>query len=90
MHDGAISSARKAVSVETLDKIDLDKAFNFYKDRFADFSNFTFYLVGNIDLQAIRSFVEIYIASLPAKNRKESWKDLGVHAPKGHDYEIRV
>ena len=73
----------KPFTMETLNKVDLDKAFNFYKDRFADFSDFTFYIVGNIDLAQIKPFVETYIASLPSISRKETWKDLGITPPKG-------
>jgi len=73
----------KPFTLETLSKIDIDKAFNFYKDRFADFSNFTFYFVGNIQPGDLKPFVETYIASLPGSGRKETWKDLGVTPPTG-------
>lgn len=70
-------------TMESLGKINLDKAFNFYKERFADFSDFTFFFVGNIDLVQIKPLVETYLASLPSMGRKETWKDLGVRTPKG-------
>jgi zinc protease len=73
----------KPFTVETVNAVDLDKAYNFYKDRFSDFSGFTFYLTGNVDLTKMRPLVETYIASLPSMNRKESWKDIGITPPKG-------
>ncbi|MFI5263603.1 MAG: M16 family metallopeptidase [Candidatus Kapaibacterium sp.] len=67
----------------SLNRVNLDKAIAFYKDRFSDFGNFTFYIVGNIDMKQMRTFAETYLASLPSTNRKESWRDLGVTPPKG-------
>ena len=38
----------------------------------------TFVFVGNIDPAKLQPLVEQYIASLPAKGKKEKWKDVGV------------
>lgn len=73
----------KPWSLELIKKMDLRKSFEFYQDRFADASDFTFILVGNFTLKKIRPFVETYLGSLPAKNRKESWRDVGIRPPKG-------
>jgi zinc protease len=70
-------------SREQLEQVDLDDALAFYRDRFADFSDFTFYLVGAFDVEEIRPLVELYLASLPSTNRKESWVDVGVRPPAG-------
>lgn len=64
-------------------EVDPQKALAFYKDRFADASDFTFLFVGNVDTVTLKPLVEKYIASLPATNRKETFKDLGVTPPKG-------
>ena len=69
--------------VEDLDKINLDKAVALYKDRFSDASDFTFFFVGNFDVESIKPLLKTYIGGLPAKNRKESWKDTGIRYPKG-------
>ena len=66
-----------------LDKIDAKKAFEFYKSRFGDATDFTFVLVGTFDLDKIRPLVETYIASLPAKGRKEVEKDVGIRRVPG-------
>lgn len=71
------------ITMEKIDKIDYEKAFNFYVDRFADASDFTFFFVGNFDLATIEPLILKYIGSLPNKNRKESWKDVGIKSPKG-------
>ncbi|HCA81834.1 MAG TPA: hypothetical protein DEP53_19050 [Bacteroidetes bacterium] len=66
-----------------LSEIDPDKALAIYKDRFSDFSDFTFFFVGNFELEKIKPLVEQYLASLPSLNRKESWRDIGVKTPPG-------
>lgn len=74
---------RQAITVETLDKVSLDDALAVYQDRFADFGDFTFVLVGNVDLATLQPLVETYLASLPTKKRKEKWKDVGARTTKG-------
>jgi len=66
-----------------LDKVSLDKAFAFYKDRFADLGEQTFVFVGNFDLATIKPLVETYIASLPSLGKKQNFVDLGSNPPKG-------
>src|SRR6266545_5821789 len=67
----------------SVDQMNLDKSLAFYKDRFADASDFTFVFVGSFDVGTIRPFVERYLASLPSLNRKESARDVGIHPPAG-------
>ena len=74
---------RKPIVAADLDKVDLDKAFAIYRDRFGDVSDFTFIVVGNFDPATLRPLVETYLASLPGKGRKDKWKDVGVRRPKG-------
>ncbi len=69
---------RKATKAGDIAKIDVGKALAFYKDRFADASDFTFVIVGTIDLARLKPLVETYLASLPSKGRKEKEKDPGV------------
>jgi zinc protease len=74
---------RRVTTDETIDEWNLSKSMAFYKDRFADASDFTFVFVGSFDLPAMKPFVERYIASLPSTKRKETWKDVGVRTPPG-------
>ena len=66
---------RQPTKVEDLDKVDPNRAFEIYRDRFADAGDFTFFFVGNIDEKALRPLVETYVASLPTTGRKETFKD---------------
>ncbi len=74
---------RKAPTPEDIQKIDPDKALAFYKSRFGDASDFTFVIVGAVELAKLKPLVETYLASLPAKGRKETEKDPGVRRVKG-------
>jgi len=74
---------RRPTTVESLAKIDYDKAFAFYKQRFADASGFTFVFVGNLDLDRTKKLVEQYVGSLPAAGHKENFRDPNVTRPRG-------
>ena len=73
----------RPLTVERLGEMDLGRSCAFYKDRFADASDFTFVFVGNLDLEAMRPLVERYLGALPAIDRKETWRDLDVEPPPG-------
>ena len=74
---------RRMVSAEIVDQWNLDKSLAFYKDRFADASDFRFVFVGSFDLDTMKPLVERYLGSLPSLRRKETWKDVGVRNPSG-------
>ena len=66
-----------------VDQMNLDKSLAFYKDRFADASDFTFVFVGSFDLPTMKPLVERYLASLPALHRNETARDTGMRPPAG-------
>jgi zinc protease len=70
-------------SIEKLNQINLDKAYSFYKERFADCSGMTFTFVGSIDTTAIKPMLEKYLGSLPSSNSGQEARDLGIHIPEG-------
>ncbi|MBI1765088.1 MAG: insulinase family protein [Acidobacteria bacterium] len=74
---------RRIATAATIDEWNLDKSLAFYKDRFADAGDFTFFFVGSFDLPAIKPLIERYLGALPTTKRKESWKDLGIRPPAG-------
>lgn len=74
---------RRTITVATIDQWNLEKSMSFYKDRFADASDFTFYFVGSFDEATIKPLVERYLGALPSLGRKESWKDVGVTTATG-------
>lgn len=73
----------RPLSPALVGQMNLDTSLTFYKDRFADASDFTFVIVGSFDLDTMRPLVERYLASLPALHRNETGRDVGVRPPAG-------
>jgi len=86
--DDALSAAltqnhprAQPLTPERLDQMNLDRSLAFYKDRFADASDFIFVFVGSFDLATMKPLVERYLGSLPSLRRMEMVKDVGMHPP---------
>jgi zinc protease len=78
------------MSPEFVAQMSLDKSLKFYKERYADASDFTFVFVGSFDVPTIKPLVERYLGSLPALHRKEAGRDVGIRPPSGVvDKEIK-
>ena len=73
----------RSLTRENLETFKLDRAFNIYKERFADASNFTFVFVGAFKINEMKPLIEQYIASLPSTKKAEKGKDLGVKPMQG-------
>jgi len=73
----------RPLTVERLAELDYDTAFRLYQERFADASQFTFFLVGNFTPEAIKPLVLTYLGGLPANGRKETWRPVGGKPPAG-------
>lgn len=56
---------------------DYKKAYDIYKEKFANAGNFHFYFVGNIDEAKFKNEVLQYIASLPSTGKTSTFKDTG-------------
>ncbi|HEX3386964.1 MAG TPA: insulinase family protein, partial [Mucilaginibacter sp.] len=80
---GNYNIRRTGPSVEKLEQINLDKAYQVYKERFADAGDFTFTFVGSFDVNTIKPLLEKYLGSLPATYRHEKAKDLNIYPPSG-------
>jgi zinc protease len=78
-----------------LAEANLKKMRSIFKSRFGDPGSFTFYFVGNIDVEKARPLIEKYLGGLPKVGRTETWKDNGVRPPVGKvakeiDREMKV
>jgi zinc protease len=80
----------RSMTPALVDQMNLDRSLAFYRERFADASDFTFVFVGTFAPDVMRPLVERYIASLPATKREENWRDIGLRAPQGRAIERRV
>ena len=77
------SPRRQPISLEMLETISLDEMYAFYKERFADASDFTFIFVGNIEASALKELACSYLGALPSEKRDEMWRDEGIRTPDG-------
>ena len=66
------------MKADMIDKVDYAKVMELYKDRFEDAGDFTFLLVGNIDMAVATPLIEQYLGGLPAAGRKESFGETGI------------
>jgi zinc protease len=73
----------RPLTTERVGEMSLEKSLAFYKDRFADLSDFTFVFVGSVDAPTLKPLVERYLASLPSINRQEKGRDVGIRPPDG-------
>ncbi|HTI93182.1 MAG TPA: insulinase family protein [Puia sp.] len=80
---GNYNIRRINTTLAMLDQIDVHRAYEIYKERFADASGFTFVFVGNIEEETLKPLLETYLASLPAQHIHQQAKDLGLHIPEG-------
>jgi zinc protease len=77
------SPRKRPFNLETLNKVDYNKAIALYKERFANAGDFTFFITGNVELDSIKPYVETYLGGLPSSKGKEAFKDLKIYPPKG-------
>lgn len=73
----------KPMSEETVSEIKLDRAYEIFKERFSDPSDFVFTIVGSFNPDSLKPLVESYLGGISAPMKKETAKDIGIKAPKG-------
>ncbi len=65
-----------------LKQVDYERAFQIYKERFANPADFTFIFVGNFDEKALTEYLELYVGSLKTTAERENYKDVKIEFPK--------
>jgi zinc protease len=73
----------RAPSIEMYDKINLQRSFDIYKERFGNATGFTFIFVGKFDMNTLKGLCETYLASLPANGTSSNFRDIGLRPVKG-------
>jgi zinc protease len=73
----------RPISSATFERMDLRRSLDFYRDRFADAGDFTFFFAGSLAPDSLRPLVERYLGSLPSTGRAETWRDVGMRHPDG-------
>ncbi|MDD3534401.1 MAG: insulinase family protein, partial [Candidatus Cloacimonetes bacterium] len=61
-----------------LEELELHQLQSVYSDRYADFSDFSFFFVGNFEEEELQEYVKTYLATLPVSRRKDRIHDAGI------------
>ena len=77
------SPRREMLTYDNLSQIDFAKMQQIYDKLYRNADDFTYTIVGNVDLETLKPLVEKYIGSLPSTKQGYSWEDDGVRYPKG-------
>ncbi len=73
----------KSLAEVNFDNIGLDAVERIFRDRFADFSDFSFVIVGNFDAEQLKTYCRTYLGNLPSSGRREKPKDVDIRLRKG-------
>ncbi|GAA4321297.1 insulinase family protein [Mucilaginibacter gynuensis] len=74
---------RTGPSIKKLNMVNLDRAYQIYKERFANAGNMTFVFTGSIDIAAAKPVLEKYLGALPRTVTPDQAKDLYIDIPAG-------
>lgn len=76
------------INLQSIDKVNQDKALEFFKERFANPADFTFIFTGNIDPtnEKVKAAVCTYLGSLKTTKGTEKFTDNNVRKPVGKVY----
>jgi zinc protease len=84
----AINSGRlwmtRPLAPEDIDRLDLGRALALHRRRFGNAADFTFFVAGAFDPQAVEPLLARYLGSLPSKGRRQSaYRPIGPRYPWG-------
>ena len=72
----------RPLTPEEIDALDMPKAVQFYRQRYANAADFTFYFVGRFDPAEIEPLLAQYLGALPSTGKKSAaFVDRGLHFP---------
>jgi zinc protease len=76
------------MKINDLEALNWQRILQIYQDRFCDFSDFTFIIVGSFDEKILRDYCERYLANLPSTGRKEKRIDTGIRFAQGKQEKL--
>ncbi|HUE89263.1 MAG TPA: insulinase family protein [Vicinamibacterales bacterium] len=72
----------KALAVADVRQLDFDAMTRFYRERFSNAADFTYFIVGALTVDAVTPMLEQWVATLPSTGKKTStFRDMGVRFP---------
>ena len=76
----------KPLTADRVAELSKDKMIAFYKDRFANAADFTFFMTGTFKVDEALPLIARYVGSLPSSGARSSdFKDLGVKFPAANE-----
>jgi len=75
--------ASKMPDEQYYDQLNVNKVLSIYNDIYSNMYGMHFTFTGNIDSNKIKPMLEKYLASLPAKPKENTFKDVGLRPVKG-------
>lgn len=78
----------RSLNTQYLNDVSFDEIEKIYKDRIQDAGDFTFFIVGNVAEDTVKTMVERYLGSLTNTPREETWKDRGIDNPTGKTEKV--
>lgn len=72
---GKNNPKERLLDKEFVADLSLDKMKSIYKSRFGNASDFSFFIIGDVNEEVLKPLLEKYIASIPTTNVLENWKD---------------
>lgn len=79
----------KIDTIESINRLDREKMLKIYRDRFCDFNNFKFIIIGDINLSTAKKLSSKYLGNLPTKDRNETYIDRKIDYKSGKVYFYR-
>lgn len=70
------------------DSTDYDLAYKIYQERFGNAADFDFVFVGNFDEEKLKEYAKIYLASLPASEKREDIPNIKVNVLEGDNEKV--
>jgi zinc protease len=74
---------RPNLNAAEFEHLELERAETIYRERFANAADFDFVFVGNFSIDSLLDLAKQYIATLPASEVREKWKDSGLRLHPG-------
>ncbi len=71
---GKNNPRKRIFNQDYADAISFEKIKDIYKERFADASDFEFFIIGDVKEEQLKPLLEKYVASIPTKNVAEVYK----------------
>lgn len=71
------------INTDYLKKVSFNRMEEIYRERISNASDFTFFIVGDIEKDLAKEMTAKYIGAISSNDTKETWRDNNVNGPEG-------